>query len=253
MSNLDAVRQEIDDIDVELVRLLGRRFELCLVAGTAKSSAGMPMMQGDRVSEVLRRAEQTAASHGVDGRFARALWQSIIDEACRLEDAANGKSHPAAFRLERIDHVAIAVLDLETAIAFYRQKFGMMLIERRETSFGDTGMLSAVMRSGGVVIVLVQGTNAKSNVSRYIANYGPGVQHVAIEATGLPNLVPDLEHRGVSFLSGIIHGDGLDQIFTKRDPNSGMQLEFVERTGSVGFDNESVAELFRSMEREEVC
>lgn len=152
----------------------------------------------------------------------------------------------------RIDHVAIAVRDLDAAISYYGDVLGFALQERRQISGRISGMDSAVMEAGGVKFVLVQGDSPESNVSRYIEAYGPGVQHVAIEVPDPQEAIDDLRARGADLLTGIIRGPGLDQIFTKREPNSGIQLEIIARAENDGFDPANVQELFEAMERENV-
>ena len=148
-----------------------------------------------------------------------------------------------------VDHVALAVPDLEKAIAFYRDVLGFEVLERRETKGKFTGMVSAVTRCGELIFVLVQGTSAESQVSRYVARYGAGVQHVAIEVKNLPKVMEGLQAAGLKFDTSLIQGSGIRQAFTHRDEASGMMYELIERQEPDGhFTDESVAELFRQLE-----
>ena len=113
-------------------------------------------------------------------------------------------------------------------------------------------MLTATIRAGGVTFVLCQGDSPRSNVSQYIAAYGPGVQHIALEVVEHDGLVADLLKREADLLTQILHAPGLDQTFTKRDGNTGVQLEFVSRNNHTGFDDNNIRELFIAMERENV-
>ncbi|HTQ79143.1 MAG TPA: VOC family protein, partial [Thermoanaerobaculia bacterium] len=61
-----------------------------------------------------------------------------------------------------IDHVAIAVHNLEESIDFYTKIVGFELVERRETKGHHTAMISAVLKAGPVTFVLLQGTSAES-------------------------------------------------------------------------------------------
>lgn len=152
----------------------------------------------------------------------------------------------------RIDHVAIAVKDLESAIGEMRARYGFEVTERREIRSETSGMVSATLRCGGVTFVLCQGTGAASNVSRYIEAFGQGVQHLAIEVLDERAVVDDLRRRGTDLLTDVIAGPGLLQAFTRRSAQTGMQLEFVSRTESQGFDDQSVMELYSAMDREDV-
>ena len=147
-----------------------------------------------------------------------------------------------------VDHIAIAVHDLEASIKFYTDVLGFTLRERRETKGQKTAMISAVMVAGPVTAVLLQGTSPESQVSRFVENYGPGVQHVAIGVENLPEMAEELKKAGVEFDTNVIEGGGLRQIFTHRDPGSGMMYEFIERMGG-DFSDESVKNLFEQLEK----
>jgi 4-hydroxyphenylpyruvate dioxygenase-like putative hemolysin len=148
-----------------------------------------------------------------------------------------------------IDHIAVAVPDLEASIEFFTRKVGFKLKERRETLGKKTGMISAVLQAGPITVVLVQGTSPESQVSRFIEHYGPGVQHIAIGLNNLPGVAEHLRGSGLDFDTSVIHGKGLLQIFSHRDPGSGLMFEFIEHVEETGdFSDESVQELFRQLE-----
>jgi methylmalonyl-CoA/ethylmalonyl-CoA epimerase len=146
-----------------------------------------------------------------------------------------------------VDHIAIAVNDLEEGIRFYSEHYGYQLFERRRTEGRTTSMVSAVMKAGPITIVLLQGTSEESQVSKYVKHYGPGVQHIAIEVEDLPKMAEELTAAGVKFDTSVISSPGLRQIFTHRDENSGMMYEFIQRLGG-DFSDESVKNLFEQLE-----
>ena len=160
-------------------------------------------------------------------------------------------SNPSALGQAAIDfdHLAVAVVDLEASVAWYRDVLGFEVLERRTTEGEETAMVSAVLKAGPMTVVLVQGTSPGSQVSRYIEHYGPGLQHAAIGVKNLPQLVERLEESGMEFATSVIEGEGIRQIFTRRDPGSGMMFELIERREEKGkFTDESVRELFRQLE-----
>lgn len=150
----------------------------------------------------------------------------------------------------KIDHIALAVRNLDESIAFYQRQLGFELVERRSTEGEKTGMVSAVLRAGAITIVLVQGTAPESQVNRYIESYGPGVQHIAIEVRDVQKLMRELSNSGVEFSTSLIEGREICQAFTARDRASGMMYEFIERQTNDGdFTDKSVQELFEQLER----
>jgi methylmalonyl-CoA/ethylmalonyl-CoA epimerase len=147
-----------------------------------------------------------------------------------------------------IDHIAIAVKDLEASITFYQTVLGFELHERRRTEGMVTAMISAVMKAGPVTVVLLEGTSPESQVSRYVEHYGPGVQHIAFGVEDLPTMAGELKAAGLEFDTDVIASPGLRQIFSARDPGSGMMYEFIERMGG-DFSDDSVKSLFEQLEK----
>lgn len=149
----------------------------------------------------------------------------------------------------RIDHLAIAVHDLEEAILFYRDILKLPLAERRETMGKYSGMRSAVMSAGNFQIVLIEGTTPESQVSRYVNVYGAGVQHVAFEVEDIEKTQRSLAENGLEFSTSVLDAPGLRQTFSKRDKVSGMMFELIERTGETGFKDANITRLFEELER----
>jgi methylmalonyl-CoA/ethylmalonyl-CoA epimerase len=147
-----------------------------------------------------------------------------------------------------IDHIAIAVIDIEQAISFYSSILGFKLIRRLKVEGKSTGMLSAELELNGIKFVLVEGTEPESQVSRLITNFGPGIAHIAFEVDCVETTVETLKQKGLSFDTNVIKGNGLIQAFSSRDPNSGMSFELIERTGEAGFLPENIQQLFDQLE-----
>jgi methylmalonyl-CoA epimerase len=78
--------------------------------------------------------------------------------------------------LTEIDHVAIAVNDLEAAIAWYRDVFGAT-VEHRETVESD-GVCEALLRVADSYVQLLTPTRDDSPVARYLEKKGEGLHHV---------------------------------------------------------------------------
>jgi 4-hydroxyphenylpyruvate dioxygenase-like putative hemolysin len=148
----------------------------------------------------------------------------------------------------RIDHIAIAVKDLESAIAFYVDVLGFKLIRRLQVRGKRTGMLSAEIEHNGIKFVLCQGTEQESQVSRLISAFGPGVAHIALEVDDVHSTVEQLRAKGLSFDTSVIEGTGLTQAFSARCANSGMSIEFIARGEEQGFLEANVQSLFDQLE-----
>lgn len=193
----------------------------------------------------VKRHDEVAGAEPDDG----AAGKEARNDAGAAEPAMDRVLTALGRYAVKIDHVAVAVPDLDASIAFY-QRLGFELVERRRTAGNDTEMVSAVLRAGAIIMVLIQGTAPGSQVSRYIENYGPGVQHIAIEVRDAEKLRRELCEAGVEFNTSLIQGRGIRQVFTARDRGSGMMYEFIERESNDGdFTDESVRDLFEQLER----
>jgi len=99
-----------------------------------------------------------------------------------------------------IDHVGVAVPDLETAIAFYRDTFGMSLIHQEVNE--EQGVREAMMAVGesGSHVQLLAPLTLESTIATFLARSGPGVQQVAYRVENLAAVSQTLRDRGVRLL-----------------------------------------------------
>lgn len=148
-----------------------------------------------------------------------------------------------------IDHIAIAVRELEPAITFFTEVLGFTLMRRRHITGSRTGMLSAELEHQGIKFVLCQGTEPESQVSRLIENFGPGVGHIALAVDDVHGTRAMLRDHGVPFDTDVIEGAGLTQTFTSRDPNTGISFELIHRTSEEGFLDDNIQQLFSQLEK----
>ncbi len=119
----------------------------------------------------------------------------------------------SALRYHKIDHIALAVDDLEASIALFRDQLGFVLTGRRHITGKTTGMRSAEMQHGDLIFVLCQSTEPQSQVSRLIAHHGAGVAHIALRVDDAHATAKHLRERGLAFDTNVIEGQGLRQIF----------------------------------------
>jgi methylmalonyl-CoA/ethylmalonyl-CoA epimerase len=78
--------------------------------------------------------------------------------------------------LTEIDHVAIAVNDLEAAIAYYRETFGAE-VDHREVVESD-GVEEALLKVADSYVQLLTPTTPESPVAKYLAKKGEGLHHI---------------------------------------------------------------------------
>ncbi len=173
-----------------------------------------------------------------------------ISGSTRAEESVNGSTETSGFAApyRRIDHIALAVADIERAIALFQNVLGFELKRRRHIEGARTGMLSAEFEANGIRFVLCQGTEPESQVSRLVEHFGVGLAHVALEVDDVEHTVQALTQKGLAFDTNVIRGPGLVQAFSSRCGNTGMSFEFIGRSGEEGFVDDNIKDLFRQLE-----
>ena len=84
MSDLDAWRKRIDEIDQQLLKLLNERSQCAVEIGHLKKNAKLPAWQPQREAEILRNVVRSNPGP-LDDAAIRRLFERIIDEARSLE------------------------------------------------------------------------------------------------------------------------------------------------------------------------
>lgn len=83
---LAAERARIDQLDSELIRIIGERVKVCMSIARIKSAANIPMMQPGRLSYVLERLVAEGKAVGLRPEFVAELHGTVTRETCRIED-----------------------------------------------------------------------------------------------------------------------------------------------------------------------
>lgn len=100
-----------------------------------------------------------------------------------------------------IDHVGIAVTDLEQALEFYADTFGMRLVHQETNE--DQGVREAMLavgQRGGTEIQLLAPLTPDSPIARFLDRSGPGVQQVAYQVEDVEEAAAQLRTKGLRLL-----------------------------------------------------
>lgn len=99
-----------------------------------------------------------------------------------------------------IDHVGVAVADLDDAIAFYEQTYGMRLLH--EETNEEQGVREAMMAVGdsGSCIQLLAPLTPESTIAKFLDRSGPGIQQLAYRVDDLDAVCATLRDRGLRLL-----------------------------------------------------
>lgn len=98
-----------------------------------------------------------------------------------------------------IDHLAIAVPSIDSALAFYRDQLGL------ETSLRETvekeKVHVAMLPVGDTRLELLEPSGPTSTIARFLEKRGPGLHHVALRVADLAAMVRTLESSGIRLLA----------------------------------------------------
>ena len=104
-----------------------------------------------------------------------------------------------------IDHVGIAVPDLDEAIAFYRDKYGMEVVHEEVNE--EQGVREAMVGVGGTsdsagdsCIQLLAPLTPESTIAKFLDRSGPGLQQLAYRVTDIDAVCATLRERGLRLL-----------------------------------------------------
>lgn len=98
--------------------------------------------------------------------------------------------------ITKINHLGIAVENLDEALAFYRDVLGLDASHVEE--FED--MRIAFIPVGESELELLQPVDADGAIGRFLAKHGPGIQHVAFEVDDVDATVRDLRAKGARLI-----------------------------------------------------
>ncbi|MEO3993736.1 MAG: methylmalonyl-CoA epimerase [Desulfurococcaceae archaeon TW002] len=130
----------------------------------------------------------------------------------------------------KLDHIGIAVKNLEEAVKFYKDVLGLELEGIEEVP--EENVRVAMFRVGDTRIELLQGTTQESAISKFIEKRGEGIHHIALRVDDVDKSVEVLKSRGAVLVydkSKLVSGGSRKINFIHPKSTSGVLLELVER------------------------
>ncbi len=134
----------------------------------------------------------------------------------------------------RIDQIAIAVEDLDAAIAFYERAFGLRVSSRERIE--SDGVEEAMLDVGGVWIQLLAPTREDSPVGRFLARSGPGLHHLGFGVEDVSAALDHLRAEEVALIDDTPRpgGGGHTIAFVHPKGTGGVLVELVENADDHG-------------------
>lgn len=129
-----------------------------------------------------------------------------------------------------MDHVGIAVKNLDEAISVYRDLLGFkiegvhVLAERKvKVAFVSTG--------GGSKIELLEPLDTESTIAKFIEARGEGIHHIAVKVKGIETVLEEFKRKGIVLIDEKpkAGAEGSKIAFVHPKSTRGVLLELVER------------------------
>jgi methylmalonyl-CoA/ethylmalonyl-CoA epimerase len=98
----------------------------------------------------------------------------------------------------RIDHIGVAVPELEPALALYRDQFGLSLVHREVVT--EQGVEAVLLDVGENHVELLAPLAEDTPVGKFLARNGPGLHHVAYQVSDIEATLEQLRRAGLQLI-----------------------------------------------------
>jgi methylmalonyl-CoA/ethylmalonyl-CoA epimerase len=100
-----------------------------------------------------------------------------------------------------IDHIGIAVGDLEESLRFFRDALGLELEPPEDVP--SQRVRAHFLQAGDATLELIEPTSEDSPVAKYVATRGPGMHHVALRVDDIVAALAELQAKGVRLIDEV--------------------------------------------------
>jgi methylmalonyl-CoA/ethylmalonyl-CoA epimerase len=131
-----------------------------------------------------------------------------------------------------IEHIGIAVSDLEASIGFYEKVFGLKCYKVEEVP--DQKVRTAFFRIGQTKIELLESTDPQGPIGKFIGKRGEGIHHIAFAVKDIGKQLKHAEEEGVMLIDSTPRkgAEQLEIAFLHPKSASGVLIEICEDKNS---------------------
>lgn len=135
-------------------------------------------------------------------------------------------------RMDNIDHIGIAVKDLDERVTYYTNVLGMKLINVEEVESEQVRV--AFIDAGNTHIELLEPLTKESAIYKYLEKRGEGIHHIALAVIGIEQEMEKMRGEGARLLSEQpkIGAGGAKVVFIHPKSSYGVLYELVDRSSA---------------------
>ena len=128
----------------------------------------------------------------------------------------------------QIEHIGIAVINLESAIDFYERVMGLKCYKIEEVA--DQKVRTAFLKVGETKIELLESTDPEGPIGKFIEKRGEGIHHIAFSVEKIEEHLAHAQNMGVKLIDSTPRkgAENLDIAFLHPKSASGVLIEFCE-------------------------
>lgn len=132
--------------------------------------------------------------------------------------------------ISHIEHIGIAVKNLESGIKFYEEILGLKCYAVEEVK--DQKVRTAFFMVGNTKIELLESTDENGPIARFIEKKGEGMHHIAFAVNEIEKSLKNLEDKGIKLIDKVPRkgAEGLDIAFIHPGSANGVLIELCEKT-----------------------
>ena len=131
--------------------------------------------------------------------------------------------------IEKVDHIGIAVKDIDEALKFYCDALGLRCAKIEEVAGQKVKI--AFIPAGETTLELVQATDPDSAIAKFIEKRGEGIQHIALRVKNIEEAIKTLKENDVELIDPLprkgAHGSKI--VFLHPKSTYGALIELSER------------------------
>ncbi len=131
--------------------------------------------------------------------------------------------------LTHIEHIGIAVKDIEKSIKYYENILGLKCYNIEEIK--EQKVKTAFFQIGETKIELLQSTEKNSTINKFIEKRGEGIHHIAFHVNNLKENLSELKTKGIKLIDEEPKkgAEGLDIAFLHPKYTGGVLTELCEK------------------------
>lgn len=131
-------------------------------------------------------------------------------------------------KIEKIDHVALIVEDIDEALTFWQDALGIELTHREDVPREESTI--GFLPVGDSKIELVQPTTPDSGLAKFLAARGPGMHHICLQVDDIDAMLADLREKNIRLIheQPVTGDDGRKYAFIHPKAANGVLVELYE-------------------------